>query len=120
MQLTLYALAVEEVLLVDRQARPLGLAYWLVIEDGPKVVLPATRDPLQWLNEDRRWRGIREQLRAWVLTLVQKIRKGEFPLKPRDEDCTQTCHFGQTCRITQSRKIEKDWTLPLPVIGEAK
>jgi ATP-dependent helicase/nuclease subunit B len=30
LQLTLYALAVEEVLLLDRSARPLGLAYWLV------------------------------------------------------------------------------------------
>ncbi len=120
LQLTLYALAVEEVLLADRNARPLGLAYWLVVEDGPKVVLPATRDQLLWLNEDRRWQAVREQLRAWVLTLVKKIRGGEFPLRPRDEDCTQTCHFGQTCRITQSRKIEKEWSLPLPVIVEPK
>ncbi len=120
LQLTLYALAVEEVLLAHRTARPLGLAYWLVVEDGPKVVLPATRDQLLWLNEDRRWRAVREQLRTWVLTLVRNIRCGEFPLRPRDEDCTQTCHFGQTCRITQLRKVEKEWSLPLPVIAEIK
>ncbi len=34
LQLTLYALAVEEVLLAGRDARPLGLAYWLVAETG--------------------------------------------------------------------------------------
>lgn len=117
LQLTLYALAVEEVLLADQNARPLGLAYWLVMEDGPKLVLPATRDPLLWLTEERRWKVLRDQLRTWVLTLVNKIRQGEFPLQPRDEDCPLTCHFGQTCRITQSRKVEKEWSLPLPIIA---
>ena len=40
LQLTLYALAVEQVLLTGKNARPLGLAYWLVTDTGPKVVLP--------------------------------------------------------------------------------
>src|SRR5262249_58412998 len=61
LQLTLYALAVEEVLLADRQARPLGLAYWLVADGGPKVVLPA-RNQVLWLNESERWRQVRGRL----------------------------------------------------------
>jgi ATP-dependent helicase/DNAse subunit B len=36
LQLPLYALAVERVLLKDRPSRPLGLAYWLVTDSGPK------------------------------------------------------------------------------------
>src|SRR5262249_40720639 len=57
LQLTLYALAVEEVFLAGQQARPLGLAYWLVAENGPKVALP-TRNQLLWLDETARWRQV--------------------------------------------------------------
>jgi ATP-dependent helicase/DNAse subunit B len=113
LQLTLYALAVEEVLLVERPARPLGLAYWLVGEGGPKVALPM-RNQVLWLDETDRWRKVREQLQGWVTTLVRNIRQGVFPLAPRSEHCTQTCPFGQICRITQARSVEKTWTLPLP------
>jgi hypothetical protein len=113
LQLTLYALAVEEVLLAGQNARPLGLAYWLVTDSGPKVALP-TRGQVAWLTETERWREIREQLQRWVATLVANIRRGAFPLKPRSETCTQTCDFGQICRITQARSVEKLWELPLP------
>jgi ATP-dependent helicase/DNAse subunit B len=115
LQLTLYALAAEEVLLADRHARPLGLAYWLLSEQGPKVVLPTRRQTL-WLGETERWRQVRETLREWTLTLVRHIREGVYPLKPRSELCTQTCDFGQVCRITQARSVRKDWSLELPLL----
>ncbi len=114
LQLTLYALAVEEVLLRDRQARPLGMAYWLVSAEGPKVVLPA-RNQVLWLDETQRWRAVREQLQGWVVTLVKNIRGGDFPLQPRSEHCTERCDFGQICRITQARAVGKVGMLPLPV-----
>jgi ATP-dependent helicase/DNAse subunit B len=116
LQLTLYALAVQEVLLANRDARPLGLAYWLVTDSGPKVALPGHPRTLTWLDETEAWRKVREQLRAWVLTLVAKIRGGEFPLKPRSEQCSQTCEFVEICRISQVRKAveNKAWQLPLP------
>jgi hypothetical protein len=46
--------------------------------------------------------------------LAAHIRKGAFPLRPRSEHCTQTCAFGQVCRITQARPVAKTWDLPLP------
>jgi ATP-dependent helicase/DNAse subunit B len=113
LQLTLYALAVEQVLLADRGARPLGLAYWLVSENGAKVVLPA-RGAVSWFQETGRWREVREQLQRWVVTLAANIRGGVFALRPRSEQCTQTCEFAQVCRITQTRWVEKAWHLPLP------
>jgi hypothetical protein len=58
---------------------------------------------------------VREQLQGWVVTLVGNIRRGVFPLQPRYEHCTQTCPFGQVCRITQARAVGKTWSLPLPV-----
>jgi ATP-dependent helicase/DNAse subunit B len=113
LQLTLYALAVECVLLEGQNARPLGLAYWMVSEKGPKVVLPG-RSAAQWFDDAKRWPAIREQLRHWVARLVSNIRRGAFPLAPRSETCTETCPFGQVCRITQARSVGKTWDLPLP------
>jgi ATP-dependent helicase/nuclease subunit B len=115
LQLTLYALAVERVLLVD--ARPLGLAYWLVAENGPKVALPGRKETA-WLASAETWPKFRAQLEAWVAALVGHIRRGAFPLKPRSEHCTDTCSYGQACRIAQSRTVRKEWDLPLPGQGE--
>jgi ATP-dependent helicase/DNAse subunit B len=120
LQLTLYALAVEEVLLAELGARPLGLAYWLVTESGPKPVVPGSgKQATAWLNDAERWRQMRQQLHAWVATLATNIRLGNFALKPRSEWCTDTCDFGQVCRISQSRReVEaKAWSLPLPVVN---
>ena len=59
---------------------------------------------------------LREQLQAWIVTLVRNIRGGVFPLAPRDKDCTETCDFGQICRITQARGVKTAWLLSLPVV----
>jgi ATP-dependent helicase/DNAse subunit B len=113
LQLTLYALAVEEVLLADKGARPLGLAYWMVTETGPKIALPA-KNQLVWLDEPRQWRTVREKLQAWVATLASNIRRGNFSLTPRSDNCTELCPFSQVCRITQSRHVGKEGMLALP------
>jgi ATP-dependent helicase/nuclease subunit B len=113
LQLTLYAMAVEEVLLAGRKSRPLGLAYWLVGEKGPKVALPM-RNEILWLTETAKWRTVRETLQSWVAQLVTHIRAGAFPLEPRSEKCTETCAFGQVCRITQARGVDKQGRLELP------
>jgi ATP-dependent helicase/DNAse subunit B len=121
LQLTLYALAVERVLLAGQNARPLGLAYWLVADSGPKPALPGPgRQQLSWLGTTEGWLLVREQLERWVTTLVAHIRRGAFPLKPRSEHCTATCDFAEVCRISQVRAAveKKAWQLPLPVIEE--
>jgi RecB family exonuclease len=113
LQLTLYALAVEEVFLADQGARPLGLAYWLVGDTGSKVALPM-RKLTQWREDPQRWLAVREALRRWVARLATNIRRGAFPLAPRSEDCTATCEYGTVCRIGQSRSVGKVFDLPLP------
>lgn len=120
LQLTLYALAVEQVLYAEQQARPLGLAYWLVTDTGPKPVLPGSRkQTVSWLHDRKPWEAMRDQLRAWVTTLVSNIRQGNFPLRPRSDTCTETCDFAHVCRISQSRVVveAKEWKLELPVVG---
>jgi ATP-dependent helicase/nuclease subunit B len=115
LQLTLYALAVERVLFADQGARPLGLAYWLVTDTGPKVVLP-TRSPHAWFKSADEWGKVRRLLEGLVTELVKHIRAGDFPLEPRSETCTETCPYSQMCRIAQGRGVEKKWELALPVL----
>jgi hypothetical protein len=116
LQLTLYALAVERVVLSGRPARPLGLAYWLITESGPKVVLPGHPRYHAWFSDRQQWEEFRAVLEGWGVTLVNHIRQGDFPLRPRSDNCTETCQFAQICRITQSRGVEKEWDLPLPTV----
>jgi ATP-dependent helicase/nuclease subunit B len=115
LQLTLYALAVERVLLADRGARPLGLAYWLVTDTGPKIVLPGDRKHHAWFKSADEWAKVRGLLEGLVADLVRHVRDGDFPLEPRSETCTETCPYAQVCRITQGRG-RKGWELPLPVV----
>src|SRR5262249_16840717 len=91
LQLSLYALAVERVVLAGRSARPLGLAYWLVTDSGPKIALPGHPRYHAWYNDGERWEEFRATLEEWGVTLVKNIRQGVFPLKPRAENCTETC-----------------------------
>jgi len=111
-QLPVYALAAEE----KFSGRPLGLLYWLPAGKGPVYALP--KKSTDWITQDG-WPAVRDRLRQWLAGLVRRIRAGEFPLRPRSEDCTASCDFGQVCRITQCRGVEKDWELPLPV-GETE
>ena len=53
LQLPIYALAVEEVVLKDQPARPLGLAYWMIAGSGCKLTLPAR--PADWLQDRQHW-----------------------------------------------------------------
>jgi RecB family exonuclease len=106
LQLPLYALAVERVLFQGQRARPLGLAYWLVTDTGPKSVLKKVD-----------WAKFRDQLERWVTAVVAQLRSGAFPLAPRSKDCTATCRHGPVCRIAQHRNSAKRFDLPPPTIS---
>ena len=120
LQLPLYAMAVERVLLKESRARPLGLAYWHVTDTGAKSMLPAGRNAaLAWVDNAEAWPKFKRQLEEWVARIVTHIRAGDFPLAPRSETCTDTCAFGCVCRIAQSRNTGKVFALELPVIDDA-
>lgn len=119
LQLLLYALAVEETVLAVQKARPLGLAYWLLRDKGPRVTLPEKKDVTSWLKDRDAWRHVRQILLEWVSTLVGHLRAGHFPLAPRDEYCTQTCDYSLMCRISQVRHLAKEGMLELPLVEQA-
>jgi ATP-dependent helicase/nuclease subunit B len=116
LQLPLYALALERVFFADRPSRPLGVAYWLVTDTGPKIVLPGGRTPVLWLTDPQRWPAFRQRLEAFVGAVVEQIRAGTFPLAPQSDHCTASCPYGPVCRIGAGQPAEKRWRVPLPIV----
>jgi ATP-dependent helicase/DNAse subunit B len=112
LQLPLYALAVER--LFGQPMRPLGLAYWLIVKDGPKLMLPDGRRPHAWAKDAEEWPKYREQLERVVARVAQSLRSGDFRLAPRRDDTCEYCPHGSVCRINQQR----DRLQPLPLVDD--
>lgn len=114
LQLPLYALAVEQLLLIDRQALPWRASYWLVKEKGFRH-----RSALAFYQLvdgefalDPVWENLRDQLLSRVVSLVRGIRAGQFPMHCADENCTGRCPYHTVCRVGQARSLDKTWQPP--------
>ena len=90
LQLPLYALAVERLVLKGAAALH-DVGYWRLSGDGFKTIrLPA-------------WAEDQQRLENHVIDLVNHLRHGIFAVDPRKDDCTQRCEFAAVCRIGQIR-----------------
>lgn len=110
LQLPLYAMAVER--LFHKNARPLGLAYWLVVKEGPKRMLPLGRDNDAWVRNSTEWPDYRAQLERVVAKVVTALRSGDFRLALRREETCRHCNYQTICRINQLRERFQ----PLPLV----
>jgi len=95
LQLLLYAMAVENVILGDDAARPAGVGYWGLKKDGYKEI--AFSD----------WQQVKEELEAHVLRVVDRIRDGVFAVDSRKPGCESYCDYRSICRIRQVRLAGK-------------
>ncbi|MBN2477276.1 MAG: PD-(D/E)XK nuclease family protein [Pirellulales bacterium] len=111
LQLPLYAIAVSEILLDDRDSVPWQAGYWYVRNDGfkPRQALKMYRRGEAGLEPEAGWEQIRSSLDETVVSLVESIRRGEFPVHSSDEHCTGYCPYHTVCRINQVRSLEKTW-----------
>ncbi len=111
LQLPLYALATEALLLADQQAVPWRAGYWYLKENGfkPKqaLVMHACRD--EQLQPEPEWEELRRTVVENVAALVEGIRAAEFPVSSADDQCTRNCPFRTICRINQVRSLGKRW-----------
>ncbi len=65
--------------------------------------------------EARGWGGLAdlagatmvEVVEAQVIATVQRIRRAEFVVQPRRDDCTSHCDYKAVCRIAQTRSAGK-------------
>ena len=110
LQLPLYALAAEKLLLADRQAEALAAGYWSIQGRGfEKGALEIRRADGHAVSPTDQWEQLRPQILVTVKQLVAGIRAGEFPVHNEDQDCTRWCPQSTICRVAQIRSLEKRW-----------
>ena len=112
LQLVVYLLAVERLNMLDQQAEPFQMGYWALQGSGfIRGVSDRKRTP-QPLDPEL-LRMFEERLHALLPRLVAGIRRGEFPVHNRDEECTKRCGYATVCRVSQVRSLqdshEKEW-----------
>ncbi len=115
LQLPLYVLATEEVLLGTQSAVAFAAGYWALSRTGKTefkhaIGLAALEDGI--LRKTEQYTQLREWLSERVWSLVHGVRGGQFPMFNRDENCTSTCDFNTICRVNQTRSMEKTWQPP--------
>jgi ATP-dependent helicase/DNAse subunit B len=113
LQLPLYALAAEW-LLAERGAAPFRAAYWHISGKGyvEKEAVKFHAVAEGRLAIDPEWHALRASLPVRVRSLVEGVRRGEFPMHSIDPDCTGLCPFGTVCRVNQVRSLDKTWQPP--------
>jgi ATP-dependent helicase/DNAse subunit B len=102
LQLPLYALAAEELLLEKQTARPWQIGYWNLNKNGIKPYALASHNDNQFTDGDE-WQFQREDLRKFVGTVVREIQAGKFPMTNPDKDCTAGCDYRTVCRVAAAR-----------------
>src|SRR5208337_832731 len=95
LQLLLYAMAVEKLILSNDAAGPAGVGYWGLKKDGYKeLTFPD-------------WQQVKDELEAHVLSVIDCIRDGVFAVDSRKAGCESYCDFRSICRIRQVRLAGK-------------
>jgi ATP-dependent helicase/nuclease subunit B len=117
LQLTLYALATEKLLLAKSGAVPWQFGYWFVTGDGFKKTLVLHEVDQDQLRPSDAWQALRAGMERRIVSLVRGIRGGEFPMFNLDVHCGSFCDFHTVCRVNQVRSLEKQWQPPSPHPG---
>lgn len=112
LQLTLYAVAAQDLLLKEKPTEPWQCGYWFLADGGFKKTLTLYKFDGSDVAVAEPWPALKAQLQAHVVSLVRGIRRGEFPMFNLDEQCTSICDFRTICRVGQTRSLEKRWQPP--------
>ncbi len=113
LQLPLYAMAVALAFPKEEQAEPLDAGYWALrdkgyrplvqmakIKDGELVVRSRPKTPS---NPDP------DRIVRFVKDLVDRLRRGMFPIHPALDDCERHCDYRNLCRLHQVKQAGKTW-----------
>lgn len=118
LQLPLYALAAEDLLMREQQGLAWEAGYWRVQGDGfgksqkngkhkTQLKLRESVDGRPTITAE--WENARAILLERIGGLIRGIRQAEFPVYNADEHCTQFCDLSTICRIGQIRSLDKKW-----------
>ncbi len=111
----LYAMAYENFIKQqpDRggiEPTPIDFGYWILEKKGYGKLVKFADDG-RGGKRDRPldWPTYRAAFEEYVLDLVESLRKGRFPVRSRDDDCTSYCSFRLSCGIARARRSGKIW-----------
>jgi ATP-dependent helicase/DNAse subunit B len=109
LQLELYTIATQEVLLDRGGALPWQGGYWTLRDGGFKAWIKCHESAGGTVTATADWAALRQEVEQKVQELVRGIRAGQFPVHSLDDHCTSFCPYSTVCRINQVRSLEKTW-----------
>lgn len=117
LQLPLYAMVVEQMLLKDAGVQPYAAGYWNIrgkgfIADrgkGDDGLLEMSEASDGQLRETPAWQQLKVDLLERIEALIAGIRDGAFAVFNENEQCTRYCDLAKICRISQIRSLDKKW-----------
>ena len=95
LQLPLYAMAVEQIILADELVQLRDVGYWALRKDGYK--------PIAF----EEWGAVQQALESYVAELVSRLRRGVFVVDSQVDGCEGFCDYRAICRIRQARQAAK-------------
>ncbi|QDS98389.1 PD-(D/E)XK nuclease family protein [Adhaeretor mobilis] len=121
LQLPIYALAAEELLMRESKALAWEAGYWSVQGAGfGKATAKGKHTPQLKMREEvdgnlevtATWLQAKSQLVERITELIAGIRQADFPVFNDNKDCTKFCSLSTICRIAQIRSLDKQWPPP--------
>ncbi len=95
LQLPLYAMAVERIILAEQALSLRDVGYWALRKDGYK--------PIAF----QEWEAVQEALESYVAELVDRLRQGIFVVDSQVDGCESFCDYRAICRVRQARLASK-------------
>ena len=102
LQLPLYAMAVERIILAGEDVTLHDVGYWALRKEGYKAIA---------FSE---WELVQAALESYVAELVDRLRRGVFVVDSQVDGCEGFCDFRAICRIRQARLAAKHHDRPTP------
>jgi len=121
LQLPLYAMAAEQLLMQGKNAVAWEAGYWSVQGAGfgkaykngnHQVQLQLRESADGQLVETPVWQQHKAILLERISELITGIRRADFPVFNENEKCTEYCSLSTICRIAQIRSLDKKWPPP--------
>jgi RecB family exonuclease len=102
LQLPLYAMAVERIILAGEELSLHDVGYWALRKEGYRAIA------------FEEWQQVKDALESYVAELVDRLRRGIFVVDSQVDGCEGFCDYRAICRIRQARLAAKRHDRPAP------
>jgi RecB family exonuclease len=102
LQLPLYAMAVERIILAGDGLTLHDVGYWALRKEGYRAIA------------FEEWHQVQAALESYVAELVDRLRRGVFVVDSQIDGCEGFCDYRAICRVRQARLAAKQNDRPAP------